>query len=102
MLHSVLVRILHDKTFTKEREILFDVLLSLSQKLDNKDVFILLSKNIEYLASDIPEKSSKTFDEIIQKIVSTKKELVNFGDIYCLSGIIKCFGISSYKEKKNR
>ena len=100
MLHSVLVRILHDKTFTKEREILFDVLLSLSQKLDNKDVFILLSKNIEYLASDIPEKSSKTFDELIQKIISTEKKLINFGDIYCLSGIIKCFGISSYKEKK--
>ena len=100
MLHSVLVRIFHDKTFTKEREILFDVLLSLGQKLDDKDVFILLSKNIEYLAADIPEKSSKTFDEIIQKISSTQKELCNFGDIYSLSGLIKCFGISSYKEKK--
>ena len=100
MLHSVLVRIFHDETFTKEREILFDVLLSLSQKLDNKDVFILLSKNIEYLAADIPEKSTKKFDELIQKISSINKQLVNFGDIYSLSGLIKCFGISSYKEKK--
>ena len=100
MLHSVLVRILHDKTFTKEREILFDVLLSLSQKLDDKDVFMLLSKNIEYLAADIPEKSLKIFDELIQKLSSTKKKLYNFGDIYSLSGLIKCFGISSYKEKK--
>ena len=90
MLHSVLVRIFHDETFTKEREILFDVLLSLSQKLDNKDVFILLSKNIEYLAADIPEKSIKKFDELIQKISSINKQLVNFGDIYSLSGLI-CF-----------
>ena len=81
MLHSVLVRIFHDETFTKEREILFDVLLSLSQKLDNKDVFILLSKNIDYLAADIPEKSTKKFDELIQKISSINKQLVNFGDI---------------------
>ena len=100
MLHSVLVRIFHDKTFTKEREILFDVLLSLSQKLDNKDVFILFSKNIEYLAADIPEKSSKIFDEIIEKITNTNDTLINFGDIYSLSGLIRCFGISSYKEKK--
>ena len=100
MLHSVLVRIFHDEIFTKEREILFDVLLNLSQKLDNKDVFILLSKNIEYLAADIPEKSSKIFDELIQRISSIENKICNFGDIYSLSGLIKCFGISSYKEKK--
>ena len=100
MLNSVLVRIFHDKTFTKERETLFDALLELSHHIDNKDVFILLSKNIEYLSADIEEKSSKVFDELLQKLSNTKKKLYDFGDIYALSGLIKCFGISSYKEKK--
>ena len=100
MLNSVLVRIFHDKTFTKERETLFDVLLELGHHIDNKDIFNLLSKNIEYLSADIQEKSSKVFDELIQKLSNTKKQLYNFGDIYALSGLIKCFGISSYKEKK--
>ena len=100
MLNSVLVRIFHDKTFTKERETLFDALLELSHHIDNKDVFILLSKNIEYLSADIEEKSSKVFDELLQRLLNTKKKLYDFGDIYVLSGLIKCFCISSYKEKK--
>ena len=100
MLNSVLVRIFHDKTFNNERETLFDVLLELGHHIDNKDIFNLLSKNIEYLSADIQEKSSKVFDELIQKLSTTKKQLYNFGDIYALSGLIKCFGISSYKEKK--
>ena len=100
MLNSVLVRIFHDKTFTKERETLFDVLLELGHHIDNKDIFNLLSKNIEYLSADIEEKSSKIFDELIEKLSNTKNKLYNFGDIYALSGLIKCFGISSYKEKK--
>ena len=100
MLNSVLVRIFHDKTFTKERETLFDVLLELGHHIDNKDIFVLLSKNIEYLSADIQEKSSKVFDELIEKLSNTKKKLYNFGDIYALSGLIKCFGITTYKEKK--
>ena len=100
MLNSVLVRIFHDKTFNSEREIIFDVLLELGHHINNKDIFNLLSKNIEYLSADIQEKSSKVFDELIQKMINTKKQLYNFGDIYALSGLIKCFGISSYKEKK--
>ena len=100
MLNSVLVRVFHDKTFTNERETLFDALLELSHHINNKDVYILLSKNIEYLSADIEEKSSKFFDELLQKLSNTKKKLYDFGDIYALSGLIKCFGISSYKEKK--
>ena len=100
MLNSVLIRIFHDKTFTKERETLFDVLIELGHHINNKDIFNLLSKNIEYLSADIEEKSSKVFDELIQKLANTKNELFNFGDIYALSGLIKCFGISSYKDKK--
>ena len=67
MLNSVLVRIFHDKTFNNERETLFDVLLELGHHIDNKDIFNLLSKNIEYLSADIQEKSSKVFDELIQQ-----------------------------------
>ena len=100
MLNSVLVRIFHDNAFTKERETLFDVLIELGHHINNKDIFVLLSKNIEYLSADIQEKSTKVFDEIIEKLSNTKKKLYNFGDIYALSGLIKCFGISSYKEKK--
>ena len=100
MLNSVLVRIFHDKTFTKERETIFDELVNLSNKINNKDVFVLLSKNIEYLSADIPEKSQQKFDEILEKLSKTKKKLYNFGEIYCLSGFIKCFGIHSYKQKK--
>ena len=100
MLNSLLVRTLHDSKFNQKKETLFDPLLSLARKIKRKDILYLLFKNFEYISSDIQNKSQKVFTEILNKIKGLNGELVNFGDIYALSGLIKCFGISSYKTNK--
>ena len=101
MLNSLLVRILHDEQFNEKKSILFDTLLSIARKMENREILYLLFRNFEYISSDIKEKTEKIFEELIDKIKNLKDNLVNFGDLYCLSGLIKCFGISIYKEKIN-
>ncbi len=100
MLNSLLVRILHDEQFNEKKSILFDTLLSMARKMENREILYLLFRNFEYISSDIKEKTEKIFEELIEKIKNLKDNLVNFGDLYCLSGLIKCFGISLYKEKQ--
>ncbi len=100
MLNSLLVRILHEEQFNEKKSILFDTLLSMARKMENREILYLLFRNFEYISSDISEKTKKIFEELITKIKDLKENIVNLGDLYCLSGLIKCFGISLYKEKE--
>ena len=100
MLNSILVRTLHDNKFNQKKETLFESLLSLARKIEDRSILYLLFKNFEYISSDIQNKTQKTFNEILNTIKGLDGKLVNIGELYALSGLIKCFGISSYKENK--
>ena len=98
MLNSILVRTLHDNKFNEKKSQLFDTLYKFSKKIKNKEILYLLYRNIEYISSDIEETSKKLFENILKYISELSSELVNFGEIYTLSGLIKCFGIKTYKS----
>ena len=100
MCYSILVRTLHEEKYKSTKQTLFQTLLQMARKITNKEILYLLFQNFEYICSDIGDHAQKEFKAILDKLTTTNKTLINFGDVYALSGMIKCFGIASYKANK--
>ena len=100
LLNQILIKTIHNQNFEKEKEIIFETLYILIQKIENPIILNTLFLNFSYISSDIKMKSEKILDSIFLEIKNTKITNLNKGKIYCLSGIIKSFSISIYKSKK--
>jgi hypothetical protein len=89
----------YEKTIIKKStsETLFNSLLTLAEKLTGTDILCLIAICFQYLAKDNQEKSTEIINSTITKFKTENKSLFNVGQLYVMAGLIKFFGINTYK-----
>jgi len=100
MLNSILINTVDNLHVKNQKESLYDSLYSLAVKLTSTEVLCHVSSCYQYLALNNKSKSEILYKKILENFRNSKDKLMNLGELYILSGLVKCFGIRVYREDK--
>lgn len=79
---------------------LYTSLRSLAQKITNEDALCLVASCFQYLASDSRDKSDVLLKKLIEEFKQETKKACSLGDLYIIAGLIKYFGVTTYRTLK--
>ena len=77
--------------------VLFDSLYQIAKKITNTEVLFLISSCYKYIAKDNRDKSYDLLVETLGRFKTENSSLFNIGELYIIAGLLKYFGINTYK-----